>query len=760
MRINSGLLGESTPPSPVDRKLSPVRMLGISVLLIFTAEIVAMTVIYFLPLPNYVVESLTDAVIMVLLILPGLYYLQFKPLLKEIDERTRAEQALHSSQELLRRVLELLPVGVWITDKSGKIIHGNPASQNIWSGARYVGIEQYGEYKGWWPDTGRRIKPDEWAAARAILRGETSLHEEIEIECFDGSHKIILNSAVPIRDEQNTVQGTIIVNQDITERRLKENALIRTNELLEKVFASVDTLIAYMDRNFNFLRVNETYAQGAGHPVEHFTGKNHFDLYPNEENEAIFKQVVETGEPFTVFEKPFEYADDPERGTTYWNWSLQPVTGPDGLVEGVVLSLVDVTDRKKAEIQLERQNQELRELVKAERAARQAAETLRVVAQALTQTLDLENVIQTLLDHAKTIIDADTYEVILFQEEDQLSASSQRGFDGWAERRNINPFLADRLANTVMEQIQKGRKSVIFPESELYTSGAGTVRPGPLRTWLFVPIFAKEMVIGFVELSKAEGDDYDKQGIQWIEALASQAAVAIQNAWLFEQVRSSSERLQSLTRKLVEVQEDERQTIARELHDEAGQSLSFLMIGLSQLEQDPNCPPHFRQQLLGLETMTNGVLENLHRLAMNLRPVALDHIGLVAALEQMAEERYSEQVTIQFKAIGFKRERLPRDMETALYRIVQEALTNVVRHAQASNVGILLEKTENRVKVFVEDNGIGFNPDQSGDRIRLGLVGMRERAEMFGGTLTIESSPGTGTSIIVEVPDVYPDSNW
>jgi signal transduction histidine kinase len=136
----------------------------------------------------------------------------------------------------------------------------------------------------------------------------------------------------------------------------------------------------------------------------------------------------------------------------------------------------------------------------------------------------------------------------------------------------------------------------------------------------------------------------------------------------------------------------------------------------------------------------------------------LDHLGLVAALEQYAKNLNSDHLTVQFKALGFEGDRLPKDMEVSLYRIVQEALANVIRHAQAGHVGILMERRQGRVKLFIEDDGVGFDSALHETTHRLGLVGMRERAEMFGGTLTIESYPGKGTSVIVEVPDAnsYP----
>ena len=121
-----------------------------------------------------------------------------------------------------RQVLNTVPIGVWILDANGKILEGNPASLKIWGGAKYVGPEQYGEYKGWWLDTRKPVAPEEWGAARAIQRGETSLEEEIEIECFDGTRKIILHSAIPLRNDRGEITGAVIVNTDITQPKRAE----------------------------------------------------------------------------------------------------------------------------------------------------------------------------------------------------------------------------------------------------------------------------------------------------------------------------------------------------------------------------------------------------------------------------------------------------------------------------------------------------------------------------------------------------------
>jgi PAS domain S-box-containing protein len=155
--------------------------------------------------------------------------------LNDVTEAAKAHEDLRRSESLLRKVIDTLPIGVWITDKSGRIIIGNPAGERIWGGARYVGIDGYGEYKGWWADSGRRIRPEEWAAARAVTRGETSLNEEVEIEGFDGARKIILHSALPILDEGNVVRGAIVINQDITRRRTVEADRLRLATAVEQI---------------------------------------------------------------------------------------------------------------------------------------------------------------------------------------------------------------------------------------------------------------------------------------------------------------------------------------------------------------------------------------------------------------------------------------------------------------------------------------------------------------------------------------------
>jgi signal transduction histidine kinase len=258
-------------------------------------------------------------------------------------------------------------------------------------------------------------------------------------------------------------------------------------------------------------------------------------------------------------------------------------------------------------------------------------------------------------------------------------------------------------------------------------------------------------VIGFVNLFGDQPRFFTQEMSDRLVAFAAHAGVAIQNAWLFEQVGASTERLQSLSRRLVEIQENERLYISRELHDEAGQVLTSLLVDLRLLEKNAAQPEAILRIVAEMERSLNGVIENLHRIAMALRPASLDHVGLVAALRQHVEsmrEKHGIHATFRSGAVV---ERLPANVETVLYRTVQEALTNVIRHAHATRVDVVLTVRDNKLIVLVEDDGVGFDPNNVSSDDHLGLFGIRERTEMIGGEFVIESAPGKGTTIMLEV---------
>jgi signal transduction histidine kinase len=204
---------------------------------------------------------------------------------------------------------------------------------------------------------------------------------------------------------------------------------------------------------------------------------------------------------------------------------------------------------------------------------------------------------------------------------------------------------------------------------------------------------------------------------------------------------------------VIAAQEDERKRIARELHDSTSQSLTSLMVGLRALA-DSVASPRVRDHADELRSIASNTLDEVHTLALQLRPSVLDDLGLAAALERYVDDyRRRYQLPIDLAIHGLSDQRLPAEVETALYRILQEALTNVARHAQATTASVLVEQHAGTVRAIVEDDGRGFDPLVAGKaEQRLGLYGVRERAELLGGKLTIESEPGRGVSLFVEIP--------
>lgn len=225
---------------------------------------------------------------------------------------------------------------------------------------------------------------------------------------------------------------------------------------------------------------------------------------------------------------------------------------------------------------------------------------------------------------------------------------------------------------------------------------------------------------------------------------------------LWDELKIREEMKGQLLQKVIVAQEDERKRIARELHDETSQIMASLMVGLKMLEQDGDERGR-KTRIKELREMASVTMERVRRLAMELRPSSLDDLGLISAVEQYTqdfEKRFD--IRADFQAIGFNGKRLALEKETVLYRIVQEALTNVAKHSRASTVGIVLEYRSDMVKAIIEDDGCGFEVEKviksRGDDRGLGIHGMLERAAIIGGKLSIESSPGKGTALFVEIP--------
>lgn len=214
-----------------------------------------------------------------------------------------------------------------------------------------------------------------------------------------------------------------------------------------------------------------------------------------------------------------------------------------------------------------------------------------------------------------------------------------------------------------------------------------------------------------------------------------------------------------LLRRMVNIQEDERRRLSRELHDQCGQDLTAMRLGLKFLEESIPVDEVTGRQFKNVRDLMDQISKEMHHISVELRPPALDELGLEMAVDSYAREWSSRSgISIDVECRGLAQRRAPDDIETALYRVLQEALTNVARHAEAKRVSVVLERSDAGVSVIVEDQGRGFDlgilSSNISGRRHLGVRGMQERLEAVGGSLEIESIPGTGTTVYARVPFV------
>jgi signal transduction histidine kinase len=367
----------------------------------------------------------------------------------------------------------------------------------------------------------------------------------------------------------------------------------------------------------------------------------------------------------------------------------------------------------------------------------QQLESLIEVGAALAHETELSKLLELIARRLRELIAARSVVIALSSQEGALRIEAADGDDA-------SEFLGMELdrsskSGRVLDRGRSERLDSLIDDPEVDREFA---RRMGMRAGLFVPLLVGERAIGVIEaFDKLAADRrFSNEDLRVAETFAAQAGIAVDTA-----TRVARDSL----RRAVEGQELERRRLARELHDETGQALTSILLGLRSLEEAKET--EVGAAVGSLRELVVGTLRDVRRLAVELRPTALDDFGLVAALERLASN-FSEQTGLAVELeSGLGDERLPADVETVLYRIVQEALTNIVKHAQAQQVSIVLQKKAGAVTAVIEDDGRGFVPGAEGDS-GLGLIGMRERVALVAGRLEIESAEGAGTTLVVEVP--------
>jgi len=599
-------------------------------------------------------------------------------------------------------------------------------------------------------------------------------------------------------------------SRDELEMRVKERTaeLARVNELLERVFSSVDISLAYMDRDFNFLRVNRAYAEADERGPDFYVGKNHFTLFPNEENERIFKKVVNTGEPYSVYAKPFEYAEHPERGVTYWDWNLQAVKEPDGSLGGVVLSLMNVTERVRAQEAVRAERQRFNEVLEslpayvvlltpdyhvsfANRSFRERfgeSSGLRCFEYLFGRSEPCEvcetySVLKTMAPHEWewTGPDGRIYSVFDFPfiDTDGSTLILEMGIDITKRKRaeealrdaslytrnlieaSLDPLVTISADGKIMDVNRATELITGVPRDELIRTDFSDYFTEPEKAGegyrqVFHEGFVRDYPLTIRHRSGSLTDVLYNAAVYRNEAGVVQGVFAAarditERKRAEEELRNKENQIRFFASQCLTAHETERRRIAAELHDSIASSLTGVKFRIEKIAQDMKQGLGSTESLQDLSSNVAQSLGEVRRIMADLRPSVLDDLGIMPALNWFCreyEKTYSH-ISVE-KEIGISEDEVPDSLKTAIFRISQEAMNNIAKHSKASLVHLSLQKVGDRVELTIQDNGRGFKTDEIAKGF--GLSTMRERAELSGGTFAIHSTQGKGTILRASWP--------
>jgi PAS domain S-box-containing protein len=609
-------------------------------------------------------------------------------------EALRAERALRTSEARFQAFMDHTPTFAFMKDAEGRIVYGNRALHEILQlpPGQLAGKKTQDVFP---PDTARQMADTD----HQVLAERRLVEVMVSLPTPSGTREL-LQFKFPVEDPSGQwLVGGVAV--DVTERKQMEAVLAEKTRILEAILASMGDGVAVADEDGRFIIFNPaarriTGMDAAGTQVGDWA-QGHGLFMPDRITPVPVAALplvrAARGESTEALEF---FVRDPARSEETWvQISAQPLVDDLGMLRGGVAVLRDTTERHMV----------LEELHKAEAKYRALVEQLPVVTYRMSTNPE----------------DAPLY--VSPQIEAKLGFTPQE----WTSTpgiwlRQLHPEDRGRALEAFRQLIDSGTRRTC--EYRMLARDGDIVH------------FRDEAVL----LSNPESGPPFLQGV--LLDITAQ-----------ETERGIRERLRHLTMDLVAVQEAERRRIGLELHDEIGQILTGLKLRLGTAASFPEA--EIRLQLAELNQLVDGATTHVRELSQSLRPAVLDDLGLLPALGSHVQH-YSRQtgVQVEFEHLGIERRRFLPDFETAIYRIVQEALNNVARHANVDVVRVRVWADEDHVGVQIEDAGVGFDPDASArhDRTSTGLRGMRERAELLDGHLTVDSAPGRGCRVTCELP--------
>jgi len=401
--------------------------------------------------------------------------------------------------------------------------------------------------------------------------------------------------------------------------------------------------------------------------------------------------------------------------------------------------LLERTHRQQAEEEIRRRNEELA--------------VLNAIAAVVSRSLDLDQILSDALDKVLRLdalkAEAGAMIFLLNEQTTELSLAVHRGVSE-GHPCLVKPLrMGDCLCGLAAQQgkvivsddcWQDERHNRRWPEM-------------PPHKDICLPLKVRGKVLGVMKVCLLVAQEVTPDGVKLWVSISDQIAVAIENAQLHKAERAAHEQLRDLTRYLQTARETERAHIAREIHDEFGQALTALKMDLAWLTKRLSADgPRLAEKASSMSDLIDTTIQTVRRVATELRPGVLDDLGLAAAIEWQAQD-LADRTGIDCElCLSDEDIVLDRDLATAIFRIFQETLTNIARHAEATRVCIELEDRASELVLIVRDNGKGIVESQLFDSKSLGLIGMQERARAWGGEVTFQGVPGQGTTVTLRIP--------
>jgi PAS domain S-box-containing protein len=642
---------------------------------------------------------------------------------RDITERKQAEEALATSEAELRALFAAMTDVVMVLDAQGRYLQIAPTTPDLL-------------YKPPAELLGRTIHEVLPAANADIILHRIRL-------ALERQQPVHVEYSLPIGDSEVWFDGTVSpmgvdkvfwIARDVTERKQVEDELRKEKEILQRIFDHIPLMIRFRDENGRISLVNQEWERTVGWSLEEIK-ESDLDIFTKVYPDLQYRQKVlnfidaATGQ-WAEFKS--RVRDGRVLDTAFANIRLS-----DGTTIGIGQ---DISERKRAE--------------NAEREHRALAEALRDTAAALSSTLDFEEVLDRILENVGLVVPHETSLIVLLEDDHLRMARhkglAERGLKEWIE--SLRPALDER---PIYRRIVQTAQPLVIPDTHADPDFVGLPELDWIRSFISAPIHVKGKIIGFLNLHSSLPGFFTNSQMAHLQAFADQAAIALENASLLQEVHTSRERLQTLSNRLLVAQEAERQSVARELHDEVGQVLTAVGANLRALELSPNRTT--RAERLGDSLkLIDEALSRVRDLSFDLRPSLLDDFGLVPALEWYIDR--------QAQRSGFKAEfltqppemRVAPALETTCFRVAQIALTNVMRHARAKHARVELRFHKTELELTVWDDGVGFDVGAALERAAqgatLGLLSMQERVRLARGEIEIESTPGQGTIIQARFP--------